>query len=64
MGNGLIALDVGTDETVFELALGDEFTCALLDSGLVKVCELIVGWYTRRVRMVCVWGWGGSHRSS
>lgn len=37
MGDSLIVVDMGTGETVSDFALGGEFTCAILDSGSIKV---------------------------
>ncbi len=36
LGNNLVAVNLGTDKTPAQLAVGDYHTCALLDSGEVK----------------------------
>ncbi|MCP4752908.1 MAG: hypothetical protein GY866_18635, partial [Proteobacteria bacterium] len=36
MGNNLPSVDLGTDRTAEELALGEDHTCALLDNGAIK----------------------------
>lgn len=37
LGDNLVPLDMGTGEVISEVALGEDFTCALLESGSVKV---------------------------
>lgn len=37
MGDNLVPLDMGSGETIDDVALGEFFTCAVLDSGMVKV---------------------------
>lgn len=42
MGDNLIAVDLGTGEAASALALGEQHTCVLLDSGDVKVTTVAI----------------------